>query len=559
MPDVDQAEAPEDPASVLTTRFDNLRGDYAASPPAFKKSNSLASGCVQTERPTTQLGSELQSMLAKRKRHSKESHDAAPPAVGRLVSRDRSPEDGDAVLFVPQIARWPSVNTAARSSGCSLAEICDLTEMTYYAANPELRYLSTSDVGYLSEQHQQAMWGSGWGMQTFTAPSTPPLPTHYIQQHTFVHQAQPLGVTHCRQQQMLAQEVPWAEPALMYPTHYYPHAAQQPMGPMTTPGCGVHQMLPSFSPPILTQTVNQGTWSYLELAKDKEGSQYLQACLTTMPAAELRRLMQELSPKLAELSTHPYGNYLVKALTCKKMAHRQITAALKGRMVKLMQHPQSCRVVQRALEQLPRATVRGLVGELRGRVTSVAMDREGKYSVLCALKHSREPWIMAEVASALPRLCTSRDGSLFLQRLLDPQHKILPMPASGPGSLPPSDLDGLDHGCDVGPVLDALCALDRSKLEALASDEFANFVVKLGILDVSHREALISILLPCIPRLIVTRWGSHVAKVIVGFASAKQLEELKGSLSARELRTHAYASFVMVALERAYATSGVSR
>lgn len=197
--------------------------------------------------------------------------------------------------------------------------------------------------------------------------------------------------------------------------------------------------------------------------------------------------------------------------------------------------------------------MRILVGELRGRVASVAMDKEGKYSVLVALKHSRETWIIGEIASALRRLCITRDGSLFLQRLLDPQHKRLPIPASGPGSQVPLDPRELDHACDITPVLDALSTLGQDELEALAADQYANFVVKLGLLDEGHRDALVTTLLPSLARLSVTQWGSHVAKVVVGFASEAQLTEAKDAFAIPGLRTHAYASFVVVAFERACA------
>lgn len=315
------------------------------------------------------------------------------------------------------------------------------------------------------------------------------------------------------------------------------------------------------SVPYVPETAYETTsLSYLELAMDKEGSQLLQQRLQSMSPAELSEVVRTLAPKLRELTTHKYGNYLVSALARFPSAHRQLVSAVKGRMVKLMQHPQGCRVVQRALEHLPTSKARALVGELRGKVAQIACDKEGKYSILIALKCTREPWILNEVAESVLSLCTSRNGSLFLQRLLDPKHDLLPKPMHGPGSHTSNGTEELDHACDIGPVLDALVRLGPEQLAVLAMDEYANFVVKLGMLhDATHREALVCALLPQLEALSVTKWGSHVAKAVVCVASPSQLAEARASLMAMPLlRSHAYASFVMVALERTCTTKGVA-
>merc|ERR1711865_194823 len=100
-----------------------------------------------------------------------------------------------------------------------------------------------------------------------------------------------------------------------------------------------------------------------------------------------------------------------------------------------------------------------------------------------------EPWILNEVAESVLSLCTSRNGSLFLQRLLDPKHDLLPKPMHGPGSHTSNGTEELDHACDIGPVLDAL--------------------------------------LPQLEALSVTKWGSHVAKAVVCVASPSQLAEAR--------------------------------
>lgn len=119
-------------------------------------------------------------------------------------------------------------------------------------------------------------------------------------------------------------------------------------------------------------------------------------------------------------------------------------------------------------------------------------------------------------------------------------------------------MDELRHGLDVGPVLSALVSMTPSVLERLATDQYANFVIKLGLLDTdgTRRAKLIGQLLPRLGVLSVTRWGSHVAKAAVSVASRAQLDQMRAVLTsegAPELRTHPYGGFVKMALDRAIA------
>jgi len=294
--------------------------------------------------------------------------------------------------------------------------------------------------------------------------------------------------------------------------------------------------------------------SYLALAREKEGSQQLQRDLVAMQRQrpeELQRALEELAPHILELTKHTYGNYLISAMLDIPSARASIAAAFRGHAVALMCHTQGCRVVQRAFEKLAADEVRELVGEVQGHVAEVACDKEGKYSVLIAYRSSQASFIVREAAEALPTLATHRNGSLLLQRLLDPAHKKLPAPSGG-GADAADAGELLCHGGDTSAVLDAIMALGREERLRLASDQYGNFVIKLALLEQTRRALLIDALLPDIVRLSITKWGSHVAKVIVGIASEGQLGEARRLLAAEgELRTHAFGSFVILALDRA--------
>merc|ERR1719198_222838 len=93
--------------------------------------------------------------------------------------------------------------------------------------------------------------------------------------------------------------------------------------------------------------------SLFAAAQEQDGSKFLQARLKVMPPAELAAAVAELAPHLATLASHPFGNYLVSAMTGIPAAHQAIHAALTGRLCSFMQHPQGSRVCQHAFEKLP--------------------------------------------------------------------------------------------------------------------------------------------------------------------------------------------------------------
>lgn len=383
------------------------------------------------------------------------------------------------------------------------------------------------------------------------------------QEQPFYHQDPSMSCTHPYHHLQWCQEQQFQHPMMLLPP---PHAQMVPDMSAGMHFFPHHQSLANewafaTAQSYIPDVAPEARMSYIELAKDKDGSQLLQQQLQFMPADKLDEVIRALTPKLFELTTHKYGNYLVSALVERTASiHRHLATVIKGRVARLMQHTQGCRVVQCALEHLPTSKARSLVGELRGKVAQVARNKEGKYSILVALKCTREPWMVKEVAESLSSLSTSRNGSLFLQRLLDPKRELLPQPLHGPGSYGSDGLEGLHHACDVAPVLDALVRMGSEKLAALASDEYANFVVKLGLLLATHREALVGALLPQLEALSVTKWGSHVAKAVVCVASPKQLAEAQAALAAvPSLRGHAYASFVMVALERACTSKSAAK
>ena len=598
----DQLECPEDPEShrgdsqrereqlLEKSTMGPIIESHAVSPPKLKKRHTLASSSISTELHIYELNElqlQMQDMWSKRKAARTPAYrpDRDTPIIldsqadvevegpiGKMDDGEKITSNTEQPLSPPDELKAPPMKpvaeprdlapstpgltrfTSVRSAGYDLNYVRYLTECQFV----QQQLLQQQQQQAQEAQTQYNQWAQMQAYPPRAYPQSIQLPMQWQQPSP--------------QMYATSLSLPDASAAygycggygLGYTSHWSTPAS--PVMVMSHPSEPRPMPLPLPMASSVDQSWRSDGWdahvlapSLVSLAMEKEGSQLLQAQLQLMGPDQLRAVVEVLAPSLPELATHTYGNYLVSSLAQIPSAHAHVTAALSGRVVWLMQHPQGCRVVQRALERLPYDAVRSLVAELRGKVAEVASDKEGKYSVLIALKHARQPWIMREIAAALSTLCVTRNGSLFLQRLLDPQHRLLPMPTSGPGSHAVSAPDELDHACDVRPVLDALVGFGQARLEALAADQYANFVVKLGLLDRRHRGNLCALLLPRLAPLSVTKWGSHVAKVVVGIASKSQLIQAKLALHDPELRSHAYASFVIVALDRACMASGIPR
>lgn len=521
----DVPEAPCDAAAPTSAKFhanlDKIANDTPAAAPALP---------VVKRSATISNGSDFPSKFCDQKREQLElafnlstpaSRSPSPPTViPEGVDNFQAPKDTILrALDAPHAIQSPTTLCPTQPEAANSRFFEDLEYIRQATEREFFRQQAWQDQPFYhqdpaamsyTEPYRHLQW---CGVQQFQHPMTLPTPLH-------------------------AQVVPELSAGMRFFPHYQSLVSEWAFAP-------AQSYMPDVAP--------QARVSYIELAKDKDGSQQLQLQLPSLPADQLDEVVRALTPKLFELTTHKFGNYLVSALVERTTSiHRHLAIAIKGRVAKLMQHTQGCRVVQCALEHLPTSKARALVGELRGKVAQVARDKEGKYSILIALKCTREPWIVKEVAASLSTLSTSRNGSLFLQRLLDPKRELLPQPLHGPGSYGSDGLEGLHHTCDVRPVLDTLVRMSSDELAALATDEYANFVVKLGLLLATHREALVGALLPKLEALSVTKWGSHVAKAVVHVASPLQLEQARAALTAvPSLRGHAFASFVIVALERA--------
>lgn len=269
------------------------------------------------------------------------------------------------------------------------------------------------------------------------------------------------------------------------------------------------------------------------MACEQEGSKQLQKEFAGYESARLQAAVAELAPHLSELAMHRFGNYLVSSMCAQQAAQPAIVSALTGRVAALMQHAQGSRVVQAALEALPTSDVARLAGELKGRVAEVAVNTHGSWGVCAAFKHggASASFIVDEATAAIAHLATHQNGSRVVQR-------VLPEAAS--------------RGMDVSGATRALAAMEQGALASLASDQYANYVVQIGLRLSPVGSPLVDLLTPSLRALSLTKCGSNVVEVLIGRCSTEQLAAARAALLDTDgtLAAHCFGKHVMLSLRR---------
>jgi len=89
-----------------------------------------------------------------------------------------------------------------------------------------------------------------------------------------------------------------------------------------------------------------------EFSMDQHGSRFIQQKLETVGLDELTAALDEVLPRILNLVTDVFGNYVVqKFLDHGKLDHRlKIAGMLQGNVLSMSLQMYGCRVVQKALE-----------------------------------------------------------------------------------------------------------------------------------------------------------------------------------------------------------------
>jgi len=216
-------------------------------------------------------------------------------------------------------------------------------------------------------------------------------------------------------------------------------------------------------------------------------------------------------------------------------AQPALVAALTGRVVELMQHAQGSRVVQAALDALPKKAVHALVAELEGFVADCAVTTNGSWSLCAAFRATRAQFIIKEISQAIITLSMHVNGSRAVQRIVP---------------------DAASHDMDVTPVVISLIESSPAVLQRLSSDQYGNYVVQIALrvaaANPEHQARLVELMLPSLPKLSTSKAGSNVAEALIGCATSPQLSEARDLLHgcASSLSAHCFGKHVIAALSR---------
>ena len=120
-------------------------------------------------------------------------------------------------------------------------------------------------------------------------------------------------------------------------------------------------------------------------AFDHDGVNALQKVIYMASPTELTLIIQELSPRLRDLSVDAYGNYIVQALLKSSKDERMtllITgSAVYGRVLTLSLHIYGCRVIQAALDVLPYEAKLKIADEIAPHTLGCAADRHANHVI----------------------------------------------------------------------------------------------------------------------------------------------------------------------------------
>jgi len=310
-----------------------------------------------------------------------------------------------------------------------------------------------------------------------------------------------------------------------------------------------------------------------QLCRDQHGSRFLQSQLDVSgETAEKAVILQEVLPKTRELATDVFGNYVVqKVLTCGIPTARDAVAIqLKGHCVTLSLHVYGCRVVQKALDELPPKQALDIVTEFRTNVLNCVHDQNGNHVIQKCVQVTAKAKSKATNIdfSAMNRknnhllpnkeyirqLSELGDQIQFILAAFQNRVKQLAMHSYGCRVLQRV----LEH-CHHDQSAQILDELRRTELKILIEDQYANYVVQHAIQygRLEDRNILISYVRKNLVDFSKHKFASNVVEKSLVYGTQDQrnllIDEIVGggtspdpeATNLRLLITDAFANYVI--------------
>ncbi|KAI4373719.1 hypothetical protein MLD38_011810 [Melastoma candidum] len=171
---------------------------------------------------------------------------------------------------------------------------------------------------------------------------------------------------------------------------------------------------------------NTGKCAYL-LAKDQEGSRYLQRKILEGKKKDIEKILLEVTDRMVELTMDPFGNYLVQKLfdACDDNQKSRILGVItrrKGDLLQISCDMHGTRVVQKIVESLRISEHFSIiVSSLRPNILTLMKNVNGNHVAQHCLrylpsKHMEQ--LFESVASNCVELATDRHGCCVLQKCI---------------------------------------------------------------------------------------------------------------------------------------------
>ena len=130
-------------------------------------------------------------------------------------------------------------------------------------------------------------------------------------------------------------------------------------------------------------TVDDVTGHLEELAKDQEGSRFIQRLLEANQGDDSSRVYDELLDVLDQVMTDVFGNYVVQKMLDfgTKVQIHSIAEKFQGHVLNLTLHTYGCRVVQKAIQVFDREDRLMVLADLRNQVGHCVQDQNGNHVI----------------------------------------------------------------------------------------------------------------------------------------------------------------------------------
>jgi len=203
-------------------------------------------------------------------------------------------------------------------------------------------------------------------------------------------------------------------------------------GPMNIPVAGApiqqhptpQQQTPYTSAAMEMLTMQQMIDQLMPMARDQNGSRFIQMKLENSDLPERQILFEAIMPHIAELMCDIFGNYVVQKFydIGTDEQKRVLCSVLRGRVVEMSKNAYGCRVVQKALETTPRDAQLDMCAELSKEVLPCVTDQNGNHVIqkcIETLPSSLVQFIVDAFLGRAVEMARHPYGCRVLQRIIE--------------------------------------------------------------------------------------------------------------------------------------------